>query len=69
METTGSKEEIYTRAKNRHALLDSRLYMLMKKPYLTADEEMEVKVLKKKKLYYKDVMDKAILAGQTKETE
>jgi hypothetical protein len=69
MEKAGSKEEIYSRAKNQHALLDSRLYMLMKKPYLTADEELEVKVLKKKKLYYKDVMDKAILAGQTKETE
>ncbi len=69
MENTGRNEEIYMRAKNRHALLDSRLYMLMKKPYLTADEETEVKVLKKKKLYYKDVMDKAIMRGQTKETE
>ena len=32
--------------------------MLMKKSYLTADEEMEVKVLKKKKLYFKDIMEK-----------
>jgi uncharacterized protein YdcH (DUF465 family) len=31
--------------------------MLMKKSYLTADEEMEVKVLKKKKLYLKDTME------------
>jgi hypothetical protein len=33
--------------------------MLMKKPYLTDDEEMEVKVLKKKKLYFKDMMERA----------
>lgn len=69
MENAGSKDEIYTRAKNQHALLDSRLHMLMRKPYLTADEEVEVKVLKKKKLYYKDVMDKAAIPEQIKETE
>jgi hypothetical protein len=32
--------------------------MLMKKSYLTSDEEMEVKVLKKKKLYFKDIMER-----------
>ena len=32
--------------------------MLMKKSYLTSQEELEMKVLKKKKLYYKDIMDK-----------
>ena len=30
----------------------------MKKPYLTDDEEMEVMVLKKKKLYFKDIMER-----------
>ena len=30
----------------------------MKKPYLTYDEEMEVMVLKKKKLYFKDIMER-----------
>jgi peptide methionine sulfoxide reductase MsrA len=53
-----SKEQIYSSAKEQHAALDSRLLMLQKKPYLTADEEMEIKVLKKKKLYFKDLMEK-----------
>lgn len=59
MEDSESKEEIYNQAKNHHLLLDRRLQMLLKKPYLTEKEELEVRVLKKKKLYYKDVMDNA----------
>ena len=59
MENTESKEEIYNQARNQHVLLDRRLKMLLKKSYLTAEEELEMKVLKKKKLYYKDTMDNA----------
>ncbi len=59
MENSESKEEIFNQAKSQHALLDRRLQMLLKKPYLTEKEELEVKILKKKKLYYKDVMDNA----------
>jgi hypothetical protein len=59
MENGESKEDIYGRAKNQHETLDRRLQMLLKKPYLTADEELEVKVLKKRKLYFKDLMEKA----------
>ena len=69
MENSRSKDEIYSQAKNQHALLDSRLHMLMRKAYLTADEEVEIRTLKKKKLYYKDVMDKAAKLEQRKETE
>jgi hypothetical protein len=58
MEQSESKEDIYNRVKTQHATLDRRLLMLMKKSYLTADEEMEIKVLKKKKLYFKDIMEK-----------
>jgi hypothetical protein len=58
MEQSESKEDIYNRAKTQHATLERRLQMLMKKPYLTADEEMEVRVLKKKKLYFKDIMER-----------
>jgi len=54
-----SKEETYRNAKEQHAALDSRLQMLLKKPYLSADEEMEIKTLKKKKLYFKDLIEKA----------
>ncbi|OPY66258.1 MAG: hypothetical protein A4E63_02611 [Syntrophorhabdus sp. PtaU1.Bin050] len=58
MEQGESKDDIYNGAKTRHATLDRRLQMLLKKPYLTADEEFEVKVLKKKKLYFKDIMER-----------
>lgn len=53
-----SKEDIYSQAKSQHETLDRRLQMLLKKPYLTADEEREVMVLKKKKLYFKDIMER-----------
>ena len=60
MENAESKEEIYKQAKEWHTLLERRLRMLMKKSYLTSQEEFEVRVLKKKKLYYKDMMDNAV---------
>lgn len=55
-------EKIYNDAKDQHAALDSRLQMLLKKSYLTEDEELETKVLKKKKLYFKDLMEKTAKA-------
>lgn len=58
MEQGESKEDIYNQAKSQHATLDRRLLMLSKKSYLNADEEMEVTVLKKKKLYLKDIMER-----------
>ncbi|OPY81006.1 MAG: hypothetical protein A4E65_01298 [Syntrophorhabdus sp. PtaU1.Bin153] len=58
MEQGESRDDIYNGAKTRHATLERRLQMLLKKPYLTADEEFEVKVVKKKKLYFKDIMER-----------
>ena len=58
MEKAKTKEELYDEAKRLHASLDLRLQMLLKKPYLTEDEEVEVKLVKKKKLYYKDMMER-----------
>lgn len=58
MDSTESKEEIFNRAKGQHTTLDLRLQMLLKKPFLTAEEELEIRELKKKKLYYKDIMEK-----------
>ena len=58
MDNGKSKEDSYSEAKSRHTSLDRRLQMLLKKPFLTESEEIEVRELKKKKLYYKDIMEK-----------
>ena len=57
MEENKSKEEQYNEARILHKSLDEKLQMLQTKPYLTEDEEVEVKLLKKKKLHYKDIME------------
>lgn len=57
MEKGKSKDQLYNAAKGFHTSLDRRLRMLLRKPFLSEDEEMEMKVLKKKKLYYKDIME------------
>jgi hypothetical protein len=57
MEERERKEDIYQDAKAQHSTLDRRVQMLLRKPYLTDEEEMELKVLKKKKLYFKDIME------------
>jgi len=57
MENVESAEEIYRQYKGQHATMDRRIQMLLRKSYLTEAEEREIKTLKKKKLYYKDLME------------
>ncbi len=57
MEENKSKEERYNEARILHKSLDEKLQMLQAKPYLTEDEELEMKLLKKK-LYFKDMMER-----------
>jgi hypothetical protein len=57
MQEPRSKEELYREVKGLHSSLDRRLKMLLRKPFLSEAEEMEMKVLKKKKLYCKDIME------------
>ncbi len=57
MEKNTSKEELYKQAKGFHTSLDRRLRMLLRKSFLSEDEEIEMKVLKKRKLFYKDIME------------
>ena len=57
MEENKSKEEQFNEARILHKSLDEKLQMLQAKLYLTEDEELEVKLLKKKKLHFKDIME------------
>ena len=57
MEEKKSKEEQYHEARILHKSLDEKLQILQQKPFLTDDEQMEVKLLKKRKLHYKDIME------------
>lgn len=47
----------FSRAKKAHTELANELEELEKKPYLTPQDEIEIKVLKKKKLIFKDEME------------
>ena len=58
MDNGTSKDHLYNEAKSHHTSLDRRLQMLLKKPFLTESEEVEVRELKKKKLHYKDLMER-----------
>jgi hypothetical protein len=57
-EAEKSKKELLEEAQALHTSLDRRLQMLLKKPYLSDEEDLEAKTLKKKKLYYKDIMER-----------
>jgi hypothetical protein len=57
MEKGTNRKDIYEAARGVHVSLERRLAMLLKKPFLSEDEEIEMKVLKKKKLFYKDIME------------
>ena len=57
MQGPQSKEDIYREAEGFHSSLDRRLRMLLRKSFLSEAEEREMKELKKRKLYYKDIME------------
>jgi hypothetical protein len=58
MDEIKSKEESYNEARILHKSLHEKIQSLQEKQYLTEDEELEMKLLKKKKLYFKDKMEK-----------
>jgi hypothetical protein len=55
------ENEDFLKAKQAHAQLASQLEELEKKPFLTPQDEMEIKILKKKKLAWKDQMEKILM--------
>ncbi len=55
------EDENFLKAKQAHAQLAGQLEELEKKPFLTPQDEMEIKILKKKKLIYKDQMERILV--------
>jgi len=51
----------FLKAKQAHTQLAKELDELEKKPFLTPQDEIEIKILKKKKLAYKDQMEKILI--------
>ena len=61
IETLTKENEEFRKAKETHAEYAKQLDELEKKPYITPQDEVEIKVLKKKKLACKDLMEKILL--------
>ncbi len=51
----------FLKTKQAHTQLAKQLEELKKKPFLTPQDEMEVKIIKKKKLALKDQMEKILI--------
>jgi len=55
------EDEEFLKAKQAHTQHAKQLEELESKPYLTPQDEMEIKILKKKKLAAKDQMEKILM--------
>lgn len=55
------ENEEFLKAKKAHMELARQLEELEKKPYLTPQDEIEIKIIKKKKLAWKDEMEKILM--------
>jgi len=55
------ENEEFLKAKQAHTQFASQLEELEKKPFLNPQDEMEVKILKKKKLACKDQMERILM--------
>ena len=54
------ENEAFAKAKQAHAGLARQLEELEKKTFLTPQDELDIKILKKKKLAYKDQMERIL---------
>ena len=55
------ENEVFLKAKQAHAQLAEKLKALEAKSFLTPQDEIEVKILKKQKLAAKDQMEKILM--------
>jgi len=54
------ENEEFSKVKQAHSQLKKQLEELENKPFLTPQDEMEIKIIKKKKLALKDQMEKIL---------
>ncbi len=57
--------EAFRTMKARHAALEDQLQGLETKPYLTPQDELEIKKIKKRKLLVKDEMQRILASHRT----
>jgi hypothetical protein len=55
------ENEEFLKTKQAHHQLANQLEELEKKPFLTPQDEMEIKIIKKKKLALKDQLEKILV--------
>jgi len=55
------ENEEFSRVKQAHTQLAKQLEELERKPFLTPQDEVEAKIIKKKKLALKDQMEKILM--------
>ena len=55
------ENEEFRKSKEAHSELGRQLDEMEKKPFLTPQDEIEIKVLKKKKLSHKDQMERILM--------
>jgi uncharacterized protein YdcH (DUF465 family) len=55
------ENEEFSRIKKAHGQLGNQLEELEKRSFLTPQDEMEIKIIKKKKLALKDQMEKILM--------
>ena len=60
IETLTKEVEEFRKAREAHTDCARRLDDLEKRPYLTPQDEVDIKILKKKKLVYKDQMERIL---------
>jgi uncharacterized protein YdcH (DUF465 family) len=58
------ENEEFLKAKQAHTQLARQLEELENKSFLTPQDEIEIKILKKKKLTYKDEMEKILMQNR-----
>ena len=59
------ENEAFRTMKERHAALEDQLQGLETKPYLTPQDELEIKKIKKRKLMVKDEMQRILASHRT----